>query len=134
MNAFGHRYRFLTLLRASLVVGALYDLGFGVLMVFAPETPARMFHLPLPPLPEGAFYLWIMATLLAMLAVLYLVAAQDPRRYSAVIAVAIAGRTIGAAALTLAALSTGLSGLYPLAAADLAFALAHAVFWWPTRS
>lgn len=134
MSASAHRFRFLTLLRASLVAGALYDLGFAGLMVFAPEAPARIFGLPLPPMPEGAFYFWIMATLLGMLAALYLAAAQDPRRYSAVIAVAIAGRTVGAAAFTIAALSTGLAGLYPLAATDLAFALAHAVFWWPIRS
>jgi hypothetical protein len=134
MNAFGHRYRFLTLLRASLVLGALYDLAYAVVMVVAPEGPAQMFKLPLPPLPEGAFYFWVMATLLAMLAVLYLAAARDPRRYSAVIAVAIVGRAVGALAFALAALNTGLSGLYPMAAADFAFALAHAVFWWPIRS
>lgn len=134
MSAFAHRFRFLTLLRASLVAGALYDLGFAVLMVLAPRTPARLFHLPLPPLPEGAFYLWIMATLLTMLALLYLAAAQDPRRYSAVIAVAIGGRTVGAAAFAIAGLATGLSGLYLLGATDLLFALAHAVFWWPIRS
>ena len=74
------------------------------LMVAAPEVPARLFGLPLPPLPRGAFYLWILATLLAMLAVLYLAAARDPRRYSAIIAVAIGGRLGGRAAFAAAAL------------------------------
>jgi len=132
---YARRFRLLTLLRASLVAGAVYDLGFAVLMVAAPEVPARVLDLPLPPLPQGAFYLWILATVLAMLAALYLTAARDPRRYSAIIAVAIAGRTLGAAVL-LAAFLRGpdLGGLLPLAAADFAFGAVHAASWWPIRS
>ncbi|HEX9943813.1 MAG TPA: hypothetical protein VGG03_17510 [Thermoanaerobaculia bacterium] len=129
------RFRLLALLRASLVAGAVYDFGFAVLMVSAPQVPARAFDLPLPPLPQGAFYLWILATLLTMLAVLYLAAAHDPRRYSAIIAVAIAGRALGAAVFAAGALrGPDLGGLIPLAAADLAFSVAHAASWWPIRS
>ncbi|HEV2854701.1 MAG TPA: hypothetical protein VHC97_18035 [Thermoanaerobaculia bacterium] len=134
-SSYVRRFRLLALLRASLVAGALYDLGFGVLMVAAPQVPARMFGLPLPPLPRGAFYLWILATLLAMLAGLYLAAAYDPRRYSAIIAVAIAGRAVGALAFAVAALrGPDLGGLVPLAVADLAFSAVHAASWWPIRS
>jgi hypothetical protein len=98
-------------------------------------VPARLFGLPLPPLPRGAFYLWLLATLLAMLACLYLAAAHDPRRYSAIIAVAIGGRLMGAAALGAAALAgPDLGGLLPLAAADFAFGAVHAGSWWPIRS
>lgn len=126
-----HRFRSLQLLRASLVLGAVYDLGFALAMVVAPELPGRLLSLPLP---GTDFYLWLMATFLTMLAALYLLAAQDPRRYSAVIGVAIGGRTVGALAFVLAALGDpGLGGLYPLAAADLFFAVAHAVFWLPIR-
>ena len=85
--------------------------------------------------PRGAFYLWILAVLLSMLACLYLTAAHDPRRYSAIIAVAIGGRAVGAAALAAAALvGPDLGGLFPLAAADLAFSVVHAGSWWPIRS
>lgn len=134
-SSYARRFRLLSLLRASLVAGAVYDLGFAVLMAVAPETPARMFNLPLPPLPEGAFYLWILATLLAMLAAMYLAAARDPRRYSAIIAVAIAGRLVGALALAAAAMrGPGLNGLLPLAAADFAFGALHAGAWFPIRS
>lgn len=134
-SPFVRRFRLLGLLRGSLVAGAVYDLAFAVLMVAAPEVPARLLKLPLPPLPEGAFYLWILATLLAMLALLYLAAAHDPRRYSAIIAVAIGGRALGAGVFALAALShPGLGGLFLLAAADLAFSAVHAVSWWPIRS
>ena len=133
-SRFAHRFRLLTVLRASLVAGAIYDLFFAVLMTLAPEAPARWFALPLPPLPEGRFYLWLIAILLTMLALLYLAAAHDPRRYTAVLAVAILGRTLGAVALFAAFRSTGLSGLLPLACADLAFAVVHALCGWPLRS
>lgn len=134
-STFARRFRLLAVLRASLTAGALYDFSFGVLMVAAPEVPARMFNLPLPPLPEGRFYLWILATLLTMLAGLYLAAARDPRRYSAIIGIAIGGRALGAFALALAALTgNGLGGLIPLAVADLTFSVVHAGSWFPIRS
>ena len=134
-DRFSRRFLYLKLLSGSLVLGALYDLGFAVLMAAAPGVPARAFDLPLPPLPEGAFYLWVLTVLLAMLAALYLVAARDPRRYSGIIAVAIGGRLLGGLVLLAAALrAPGLPGLYPMAAADLAFGIAHAAFWLPIRS
>ncbi len=135
MNPQARRSRFLALLRASLWFGALYDAAFAVLMVTAPGLPARLLRLPLPPLPEGAFYLWIMAVLLLMLATLYLLAARDPGRYAGVVAVAAGGRVLGGLAFLAAARGhSGLAGLYPLAAADLGLGLAHAGCWWPVRS
>jgi hypothetical protein len=134
-SPYARRFRLLSTLRASIVAGAVYDLGFAVLMVTAPQVPARLFDLPLPGLPRGAFYLWIMATLLLMLACLYLTAAHDPRRYSAVIAVAIGGRIVGALAFLAAALrGPDLDGLYLLAATDFAFGAVHAASWLPIRS
>src|ERR1700720_3650242 len=108
METSARRSRLLALLRGSLALGALYDAAFAVLMVTAPRLPARLLRLPLPPLPEAAFYLWIMAVLLLMLATLYLLAAAWGH--------------------------PGLQGLYPLAAADLGLGLAHAAFWWPIRA
>ena len=120
------RFFYLRLLRVSLVLGALYDLGFAAMMVLAPQVPARLFALPLP----ERFYLWLLAVLLSMLAVLYLVAAEDPRRYSAVVVVASLGRCAGAVALGLGALGgPDLGGLWPLAAADLAFGVVHGALW-----
>jgi hypothetical protein len=132
---FARRFRFLLLLRGSLLLGALYDLSFAALMVAAPELPARWLGLPLPPLPRGAFYLWVLATLLVMLAALYFMAARDTRRYSGIVMVAIAGRIVGGLALAFAAWrGPELAGLWPLAGADLGFGLAHAAFWLPIRS
>jgi hypothetical protein len=129
---FARRFRFLTLLRASLVLGALWDVAFALLLAFAPEASARAFDLPLPPLPEGAFYLWIFAVVLLMLAAMYILAARDTRRYSGIVGVAIGGRILGGLVLFLAALRV--PGLVPMAAADLGFGIAHAVFWLPIRS
>jgi hypothetical protein len=132
---FARRFRFLILLRASLVLGALWDAVFALLLAGFPEASARTFGLPLPPLPEAAFYLWVLAVLLLMLAALYVIAARDPRRYSGILAVAIGGRVLGGVVLLFAALrSPGLPGLYPMAAADLGFGIAHAAFWLPIRS
>jgi hypothetical protein len=128
---FARRFRFLELLRLSLFLGALYDLAFALLMVAAPGVPSRLLDLPLP---GEAFYLWILATLLTMLAALYLIAARDTRRYSGIVAVAIGGRLAGGLVFLLAALLHGHGGLYPLAAADLAFGLIHAALWLPIRS
>lgn len=129
---FARRFRFLSLLRASLVLGALWDIAFALLLAFAPEASARAFDLPLPPLPEGAFYLWIFAVVLLMLAAMYILAARDTRRYSGIVGVAIGGRILGGLVLLLAALRV--PGLVPMAAADLIFGIAHAAFWLPIRS
>jgi hypothetical protein len=128
---FARRFRFLRLLRASLVAGALYDLGFAALMVAAPGWLAATFDLPLPPF----FYLWLIAVLLAMLAVAYLLAARDPRRYSGNLRLAIGGRLAGAAVLGLAAArDPALAGLWAVAAADALLGLAHLGLWWPLRT
>lgn len=129
---FAQRFRMLRLLRATLIASAVYDIVFAALMVLAPAAVARSLGLPLP---GERFYLWLIAVLLAMLAALYLKAAHDPRRYSAVIAVAIAGRLAGAAGFAVAALGRPeLATLYSLAAADAVFGVAHAAFWRPLRA
>jgi hypothetical protein len=129
---FAHRFRLLALLQASLVVGAMYDLIFAVFMVVAPGLPTRILRLPLP---GEAFYLWLMAVLLGMLACLYLLAARDPRRYSGIIVVAIAGRLCGALAFTVAAIVEPrlLPGVAVLAVCDFALGAAPALFWLPLQ-
>jgi hypothetical protein len=116
-------------LAASLVCGALYDLLFAALMLLAPQLPARLFALPLPAEP---FYLWLLATLLGILAAVYLLAASDLRRYSGLVPIAALGRGLGAFAFGVAAWRwPHLSGLWGAAATDLAFAVWHGAAWWP---
>jgi len=127
---FARRFRFLALLQASLVVGAVYDLVFAVFMIVAPGLPTRILRLPLP---GEAFYLWVMAVLLGMVASLYLVAARDPRRYSGIIVVAIVGRICGALAFTVAGIVNPalLPGIAVLAVCDFVLGAAPALFWLP---
>ncbi len=121
---------YLRLLRFSLAIGAVYNFVLAAVFAAAPDLPARLLAVPRP---GEDFYLWVIAVILTMLGAFYLLAAYDPVAYSGNIAVAIAGRTAAAAVLVLAAGRSGLAGLYPLAAADLLFAVLHAVFWWPVR-
>lgn len=126
-----HRFTFLTLLRVSLVAGALYDVSFGLLLVFAPAAANAVVELPMP---EESFYLWTIAILLTIAAGFYLVAARDPRRYSANVAVAIAGRTLGFFVFAAAAWERpDLSGLWLIGLVDLVFAILHTICWLPTR-
>jgi hypothetical protein len=65
--------------------------------------------------------------MLAMLACVYLVAARSPRSSRPLVAIAIAGRLLGALVMAVtAARHPDLGGLWPTAAGDLAFAIAHA--------
>jgi hypothetical protein len=122
-----NRFFYLSLLRASLVAGAVYDLILAGGLTLAPQLVGKALRLPLPAQP---LYLWLLAILATMLAVLYLVAAEDPRRYSAVVVVAIGGRLAGAAAFALAALrDPTLDGLWTPAVVDLVFGVVHAVAW-----
>jgi len=125
-----HRWALL-LLQGGLVVGALYDSLFALLIVALPELPARLLGLPIP---EETYLLWLQAVFLLMLSAFYLLAAYDPVAYGGNVAVAILGRGAGFLVLTAAALGNpAWGGLWPLALADLFFAVCHALAWWPIR-
>ncbi len=81
--------RTLRVLRLSLVVGGLYDLGLAALLALAPEPAFSLLALPLP---QEDFYLRLLVVLVAMAAALYLLAAYDPMAYAGNVLVAIAGR------------------------------------------
>ena len=126
-----NRFLYLRLLRASLVAGALHDLAFAGALVLEPELPARLLRVPLPGEP---LYLWILAVSVTMVAALYLFAAEDPRRYSAVVLVAALGRCAAAVAFGAAAFGDpALDGLWVAAAIQLAFGLTHGWLWGRVR-
>jgi hypothetical protein len=108
----------------TLGAAAAYDVVFAALMLAAPRVLSRFFSLPLP---GERFYLRLLAVLLVMLGATYLVAARDPRRFRGIVAVAIAGRFAGASMLALEAVARPdlAPGLWAVAAADAAWALAH---------
>lgn len=126
-----HYGTYLKVLRVSLAIGGIYDLLLAVLLAVAPGLPFGLLALPLPGEP---FYLGLLVVLVAMVAALYLLAAYDPMAYAGNVLVAIGGRlTAGVMMAWMAAGRDDLSGLYILAAVDLAFGVIHAVTWLPCR-
>jgi hypothetical protein len=81
----------------TLAAGAAYDLFFALLMLAAPGLLERQFALPLP----------------------------GERFYLRLLAVAIAGRAVGAIVLALDAARPDLGGLWMVAAGDAAWSLLH---------
>lgn len=119
------RTRSFRALAVSLRLGAAYDFVFAGLMLAAPGVLERAFALPLP---GEAFYLRLIAVLLAILGGVYLVAARDPQANRPLVAIAVVGRCAGFAVLALSAAGEPrLAGLWGAAAGDLAFGVAHAL-------
>jgi len=115
----------------TLVAGAAYDFCFAAVMLVAPGVVARPLALPLP---GEAFYLRVLAALLAIAGAVYLVAARDPLRNRPLVAIAIVGRLAGFVALGGSAIGRPeLVGLWLPAAGDLGFCLAHLVASGPLR-
>jgi len=111
------------LLRGSLVAGALYDFCFAAIMIGAPALATEPLRLPLP---GETFYLRVLAVLLGIVGSVYLIAARDPHRNRALVAIAIAGRFGGFLAFASAAIGrTDLAGLWIVGGGDLAFSLLH---------
>jgi len=140
---FARRFRLLGLLRTSLALGAALELAAAVALVAAPLALERDLGLwlgaaqakgPADGPPLVAVLVLLTALLLTMLALLYGMAAHDPRRYTGIVLVAILGRLAGAVLFgTLAATRPGLAGLWPVAALDATLGLVHAATWIPLR-
>lgn len=129
---FARRFRLLELLRAVLLLGAAVNTGVAVVLVALPRRSAEALGLALP---DGRVAIWLLAGVLVTSSALYLLAAQDPRRYSGVIVALVAGRVLGSAALGAGALGRAEPGqLWLFAAVELAFALVLAGSWLPLRA
>ncbi len=126
---FARRFLTLKLLRGALVAGALYDAGLAALFLRRPGAAATLLGLGgAASAPAAA----LAAVWLTALAALGIAAARDARRYSAIIATLICGRTASAAVLATAALAASSPLPWPAAwSALLAVVLAAA--WWPLR-
>ena len=127
---FARRFRLLRLLRFVLgVAGALF-VAAAVLALAAPETLSRNLGVPFGAEPRFA---WLFAAVLAPMGGSYFLAARDPRRYSAVIALAIVTQALVAFALGAGAFRAGGGELWLPAGTALALALAIAGAWVPLR-
>lgn len=108
----------------SLVIGAMWDVGFGLPALLAPAWLSRLVGIEAP-----APVLRISGVLLLMVAGVYLVAARDPDANPGIVAIAIAGRGLGALVLAQGFYAYR-SDIYALAAgADLGFGALHAWLW-----
>lgn len=108
----------------SMALGAAYDLAFGVAILFFPAPAAGLLGLALPGDPV---YLRLNGVFLLMLAAFYVLPAANPRRYAAIVVVAIGGRFAGFLYLGGVWLLGWPPAFLGLALADLAFSLLHGV-------
>ncbi|TDI30564.1 MAG: hypothetical protein E2P03_08820 [Acidobacteria bacterium] len=119
------------ILQLSLVVGALYDLAFGLGILLAPGPLAGVLGLPLPP---DQLYLRFLSVFLFGLALYYLLPAVDPERFRPVVWVAVAVRIMGFLFMATAWIFFSRPGIFLLlGAVDLAFAMAHGAGLLATR-
>lgn len=129
---FARRFLFLRVLQGSLVVGGGLNLILGALLGLTPDTAVALLHLRRS---DPGFYLQMLALLAALLGCYYLLAASDVRRYSGVVALAIAGRFLAGLVLLIAASNDpDLAGLNFLGAAEILLGTVHAASWWSIRS
>lgn len=128
---FARRFRLLKLLRASLGLGATVDAAAGIVLVAAPWIVTRALGVPRP---SPGLFLHLSAVLLLVVGGLYLLAARDPRRYSGIILLAIAGRALEALVFGVHAFGKPEMGaLWIAGGVSLAFAAVHALAWLPLR-
>ena len=109
-------------LAQSMLLGAVYDLAFGIVILFFPASGAVWFGLELP---ADLVYLRLNGIFLLMLAALYLLPALDPRRYAGVVVVAVAGRFLGFLYLVGAWSAGRPAAFLALALGALCFCLLH---------
>lgn len=76
--------------RTILRVGAVYDAGFGVPLLFIPAIIMNALALPLPDV--GRIWLQLDGIFLIVVGLIYWIMSQDPGRYLGIMAVILAGK------------------------------------------
>ncbi len=76
--------------RVLLRIGALYDGGFGVPLLIIPAMMTSLLALPMP--NPGEIWLRLDGIFLIVVALIYLVMAQDPARYLGIMPVILLGK------------------------------------------
>ena len=109
-----------------LAAGGVYDLVFAVSILVFTRPSAALLGLSVP---DDPVYLLFNGIFLVLLGALYLVAAREPQRYSAVAPVSAGGRGLGFLFLTWAWLGGRPVTFLALGVADLAIGLATFVVW-----
>ena len=119
------------ILQLSLLMGAVYDIAFGLGILLAPGPLAGVLGLPMP---QDQLYLRFLSVFLFGLALYYLLPAVNPETFRPVIWVAVVVRTMGFLFMAAAWSFFSRPGIFLLlGVADLAFALAHGAGLLATR-
>lgn len=111
----------------SMACGAAYDLVFAVAILFFTAPAAALLGLEVP---QDPVYLRLNGIFLLILAGLYALPAVAPRRYSGVVVVAVAGRSLGFLYFVWAWHGGAATVFLLLGFVDLLFGLAHAALLW----
>lgn len=110
-------------LRVTMAAGSLYDLTFGLMILFAPHWGSWFLEIPLP---SEQVYLRFTGVFLLALALFYMLPVVHPGRYLGNVVVAIVARAAGAMFLIISALAFDQPGAFLLlGAGDLIFAMLH---------
>jgi hypothetical protein len=119
-------------LQLTLLLGAAYDIAFGLGILFMPHRLAGVLGLPVP---EDELYLRFISVFLIGLALTYLLPAVDPERFRPVIWIAVVVRALGFLFMASAVVFHGRPMTFLLlASGDLAFSAAHAAGLLGTRT
>ena len=106
----------------SMAAGALWDLVFGIAILFFDDPAAKLLGLTLP---DDRIYYHLCGLLLVLLAGMYALAALDPVRYQGVVAVAAAGRLSGLLFFALRVFPDGPAPFVVVAIVDGVLGLLH---------
>lgn len=109
--------------RVIFLLGAVYDIAFGIAIVSFPRPAFDLFHISYP---ESPIYVKLCGIFLLMLGWIYTLYVLRPKQYGGLIPVAILGRFSGALLFTIGVPLWGISpAFYLLASGDGTIALLH---------
>lgn len=85
--------------RVVLRIGAVYDAGFGVLMLAVPVLATGMLRVPMP--DPGAIWIRLLGICLISLGLIYWIMSRNPARYLGIVAVILFGKAVSVAFYTI---------------------------------
>jgi hypothetical protein len=85
--------------RVVLRIGAVYDAGFGVLMLAVPVFATGLLKVPMP--DPGAIWIRLLGICLISLGLIYWIMSQNPARYLGIVAVILFGKFVSVAFYTI---------------------------------
>lgn len=85
--------------RIVLRIGAVYDAGFGILMLAVPVFATGMLRVPMP--DPGGIWIRLLGICLISLGLIYWIMSRNPERYLGIVAVILFGKAVSVAFYTI---------------------------------